>query len=154
MVGVGKAAEYGTLIRNGDALQQAGKLTTIVLDKTGTVTQGRPSVSTLLVSDGWSESTLLLWAASIEQASEHPLAEAIVNAAKEQGQTLLPTKNFSAIAGQGVSALIENKQVLLGNRRLMAEGNISVDEFNDAVVGLEQQAQTPMLWQWQISWWA
>ena len=144
MVGVGKAAEYGTLIRNGDALQQAGKLTTIVLDKTGTVTQGRPSVSALLPSDGWSESTLLLWAASIEQASEHPLAEAIVNAAKEKGQTLLPVTKFTAIAGQGVSALIENKHVLMGNRRLMAAGNIEVSEFSDDVTRLEQKAQTPM----------
>ncbi len=144
MVGVGKAAEYGTLIRNGDALQQAGKLTTVVLDKTGTVTQGRPSVSALLASDGWSESKLLLWAASIEQASEHPLAEAIVNAAKEQGHTLLAVTEFVAIAGQGVSALIENKRVLMGNRRLMAEGNIEVSEFSDEVAGLEQKAQTPM----------
>ena len=144
MVGVGKAAEYGTLIRNGDALQQAGKLTTVVLDKTGTVTQGRPSVSALLPSDGWSESKLLLWAASIEQASEHPLAEAIVNAAKEKGQTLLSVNEFTAMAGQGVSALIESKRVLLGNRRLMAEGNIEVSEFSDDVTGLEQKAQTPM----------
>lgn len=144
MVGVGKAAEYGTLIRNGDALQQAGKLTTIVLDKTGTVTQGRPSVSAVLASDGWSEATLLLWAASIEQASEHPLAEAIVNAAKEQGQTLLAITEFAAIAGQGVVATIENKRVLMGNRRLMAEGNIEISEFSDDVTRLEQQAQTPM----------
>ncbi|MEH6345429.1 MAG: heavy metal translocating P-type ATPase [Bermanella sp.] len=144
MVGVGKAAEYGTLIRNGDALQQAGKLTTVVLDKTGTVTQGRPSVSALLASDGWSESTLLLWAASIEQVSEHPLAEAIVNAAKEKGEALLAVTEFTAIAGQGVSALIENKRVLLGNRRLMAEGNIEVSEFSDDVTRLEQKAQTPM----------
>ena len=144
MVGVGKAAEYGTLIRNGDALQQAGKLTTVVLDKTGTVTQGRPSVSALLASDGWSESKLLLWAASIEQASEHPLAEAIVNAAKEQGHSLLEVTEFTAMAGQGVSALIESKRVLLGNRRLMAEGNIEVSEFSDDVTHLEQKAQTPM----------
>jgi Cu+-exporting ATPase len=144
MVGVGKAAEYGTLIRNGDALQQAGKLTTIVLDKTGTVTQGRPSVSAVLASDGWNEARLLLWAASIEQASEHPLAEAIVNAAKEQGQTLLAITEFSAIAGQGVVATIENKRVLMGNRRLMAESNIGVSEFSDDVTRLEQQAQTPM----------
>jgi Cu+-exporting ATPase len=141
---VGKAAEYGTLIRNGDALQQAGKLTTIVLDKTGTVTQGRPSVSAVLASDGWSDARLLLWAASIEQASEHPLAEAIVNAAKEQGQTLLAITEFSAIAGQGVVATIENKRVLMGNRRLMAESNIEVSEFSDDVTRLEQQAQTPM----------
>jgi Cu+-exporting ATPase len=144
MVGVGKAAEYGTLIRNGDALQQAGKLTTIVLDKTGTVTQGRPSVSAVLASDGWDEARLLLWAASIEQASEHPLAEAIVSAAKEQGETLLAITEFSAIAGQGVVATIENKRVLMGNRRLMAESNIEVSEFSDDVTRLEQQAQTPM----------
>jgi len=80
MAGVGKAAEFGTLIRNGDALQQAGKLTTIVLDKTGTVTEGRPSVTSVLALDDWTEEKLLQWGASIEKGSEHPLAEAIVTA--------------------------------------------------------------------------
>jgi Cu+-exporting ATPase len=144
MVGVGKAAEYGTLIRNGDALQKAGQLTTVVLDKTGTVTEGRPSVSALFGKAGWSENSLLLWAASLEQASEHPLAEAIVNAAKEKNLELLPVTEFLAIAGQGAVGSVENKRVLMGNRRLMRESNIDVSEFIHEVFKLEQQAQTPM----------
>jgi len=89
MVGVGKAAEYGTLIRNGEALQSAGKLNTIVLDKTGTITVGRPSVTELITLGNWSEHKLIQWAASLEQYSEHPLAEAIISHAKSKNLTLL-----------------------------------------------------------------
>ena len=124
MVGVGKAAEFGVLIRNGDALQLAGKLDTVILDKTGTITEGRPSVTSVVAIDGWNEDELLQWAASIEQGSEHPLAEAIVIAAKDKDQSLLPVEQFSAIAGKGVEASIEGKPVLLGNRKLMSEREI------------------------------
>ncbi len=119
MVGVGKAAEYGILIRNGEALQQAGKLTTIVLDKTGTVTEGRPAVTALLPAPGWDESKLLTVAASIETGSEHPLAEAIVSAAKARQLETSPASDFQAITGHGVSATVEGKKVLFGNARLM-----------------------------------
>ncbi len=144
MVGVGKAAEFGTLIRNGDALQQAGKLDTIILDKTGTVTEGRPSVTTLIPQNGWTEEELLQWSASLEQSSEHPLAEAIVAAAKEQQIELLGIEKFSAIAGHGVTASIEGKPVLLGNRKLMSDRGVDIAALETAAGELENHAQTPM----------
>ena len=144
MVAVGKAAEFGILIRNGDALQQAGKLSTIVLDKTGTVTEGKPSVTSLVTVDGWSEEKLLQWGASLEQGSEHPLAEAIINAAKEKEIGLLQVENFAAIAGHGVEALIEGKSVLLGNHKLMGDHEIDISLLEIAAHELTLQAQTPM----------
>jgi len=144
MVGVGKAAEYGILIRNGDALQLAGKLDTIILDKTGTVTEGRPSVTSMLALDDWSEDQLLQWGASIEQHSEHPLAEAIVVAAKDKKLSLLKVAQFSAIAGHGVEAVIEDKPILLGNRKLMSDHDIDISALEDAAHELTLQAQTPM----------
>lgn len=144
MVAVGKAAEFGILIRNGDALQQAGKLSTIVLDKTGTVTEGKPSVTSLVTVDGWSEEKLLQWGASLEQGSEHPLAEAIINAAKEKQIGLLQVENFAAIAGHGVEALIEGKSVLLGNHKLMGDHDIDISLLEIAAHELTLQAQTPM----------
>jgi len=106
MVGVGKAAEYGVLIRNGEALQQAGKLTTVVLDKTGTVTLGRPVVTALLPMPEWNENSLLQIAASVEAASEHPLAQAMLDAANTRGLELLRTEGFAAVAGHGISARV------------------------------------------------
>ena len=144
MVAVGKAAEFGILIRNGDALQQAGKLKTIVLDKTGTITEGKPSVTKLTTLDDWTEEKLLQWSASLEQGSEHPLAEAIVTAAKVKQIDLLPIKNFAAIAGHGVEALIEGVSVLLGNRKLMDDHDIDISTLEIAAHELTLQAQTPM----------
>jgi Cu+-exporting ATPase len=144
MVGVGKAAEYGILIRNGEALQQAGKLTTIVLDKTGTVTKGQPTVTALVPAAGWDEQKLLAVAASIETGSEHPLAEAIVSAAKAKGITLSAVSGFEAITGHGVSATMEGKKVLFGNARLMAKHNIDLGDLPKRAEQLAAQAQTPM----------
>ncbi len=144
MVGVGKAAEYGTLIRNGDALQLAGRLDTIVLDKTGTVTQGQPSVSTLITANAWTEESLLQYAASLEQGSEHPLAEAIIDEAKSRQLSLLAVTQFSAIAGLGIEASIEGRSALLGNRRLMNERTIDIEPVKNESLALEQQAQTPV----------
>ena len=144
MVGVGKAAEYGILIRNGEALQQAGKLTTIVLDKTGTVTKGQPTVTALVPAAGWGEQKLLAVAASIETGSEHPLAEAIVSAAKAKGITLSAVSGFEAITGHGVSATMEGKKVLFGNARLMAKHNIDLGNLPKRAEQLAAQAQTPM----------
>ena len=144
MVGVGKAAEYGILIRNGEALQQAGKLTTIVLDKTGTVTAGRPTVTALVPAAGWDESKLLTVAASIETGSEHPLAEAIVAAAQAKGLKLPAVSGFEAITGHGVSATVEGKKVLFGNVRLMAKHNIDLGSLPQRAEELAAQAQTPM----------
>ena len=116
MVGVGKAAEYGVLIRNGEALQRAGQLTTIVLDKTGTVTTGRPTVTTLVPAAGWSELELLRLAAAVETGSEHPLAEAVVEAARGRGLEPLAARAFEALPGQGVRAEVDGHTVLFGNR--------------------------------------
>jgi Cu+-exporting ATPase len=144
MVGVGKAAEFGTLIRNGDALQQAGQLTTIVLDKTGTVTEGKPSVTEIIPADGWTRDDLLWWAASMEQGSEHPLAEAIVDAAREKQLALYQADEFRAIAGHGVAATIDGEDVLLGNRKLMRDHGVDTSVLNDSAKDLAKKAQTPM----------
>ncbi len=144
MIGVGKAAEFGALIRNGDALQQAGKLDTIVLDKTGTVTEGRPSVTTIRTTGSWAENDVLRLAASLEQMSEHPLAEAILLAAGERGLDLSAATRFQAIAGHGAETTVDGRHVLLGNRKLMADRDIDVETLDPAAAELAQTAQTPV----------
>lgn len=160
MVGVGKAAEYGILIRNGEALQQAGKLTTIVLDKTGTVTEGHPAVTALVPAAGWDEDRLLALAASIEAGSEHPLAEAITVAARTKGLKLSAVTGFEAIAGHGVKAELSlgnapsplpsplkgegRVGVLLGNAKLMERAGVDVSGFSARAQELAARAQTPM----------
>ena len=144
MVGVGKAAEFGTLIRNGDALQQAGRLDTIVLDKTGTVTEGKPSVTGVAPVGDWKENELLQWAASIEQGSEHPLAQAILEAASSRQLSLLDAQGFNAIAGRGVEAGVQDRRVLLGNRQLMLENDIDITDLEEAAIAMTQKAQTPV----------
>jgi Cu+-exporting ATPase len=144
MVAVGKAAEFGALIRNGDALQQAGRLDTIVLDKTGTVTEGKPSVTELIPAAGWTRERLLQYAGSIEQGSEHPLAEAIVEAAKKGDMQLLTAERFNAIAGHGVEAQINAQTVLLGNQRLMRDHGIDLSEVEKDASDLMQNAHTPV----------
>lgn len=143
MVGVGKAAESGILIRNGEALQQAGHISIVVLDKTGTVTQGKPAVTTVeALSDNSDE--ILLKAASLETGSEHPLAQAIISAANEKQLSLLPVEHFEAISGQGVKGVINGEVVLLGNERLMSAENIDADLLRQRVAELAQLGQTPM----------
>jgi Cu+-exporting ATPase len=144
MVGVGKAAEYGILIRNGEALQQAGKLEAIVLDKTGTVTVGRPAVTHLVPANEQSEEQLLQLAASLEQGSEHPLANAILEAAEERNIDLLKVENFEAITGQGVTGRIDGQQVRLGNRRLMQSTGVDISALESRARELADEAQTPM----------
>ena len=144
MVGVGKAAEMGILIRNGDALQQAGKLTTIVLDKTGTVTEGKPAVTEIIVADGIEETFLLTMGASIEAGSEHPLAAAIVGYAKEKDVSLLKTENFSAVTGQGVNGVIDGQTILFGNARLMKNNNVDISSLENKAQALSAQGRTSM----------
>jgi Cu+-exporting ATPase len=144
MVGVGKAAEYGILIRNGEALQRAGGLTTIVLDKTGTITEGQPTVTSLVPAQGWDEDSLLQIAASVETGSEHPLAEAIVSSANKKGLGLTSVKEFQAVAGHGVRAQYNDKPVLFGNARLMNDNNIDLADLVQQAEQLAQAAQTPM----------
>ncbi len=142
MVGVGKAAEWGILIRHGEALQKTRRLTTIVLDKTGTITVGKPRVTHLFSLSTFSDSDLLQYAASIERGSEHPLAEAVLLAAKEQSLPLLKTENFKSHAGQGLSGMIENKTVLFGNNKLLAKHRIPYSELEARAHKLSIHGQT------------
>jgi len=144
MVGVGKAAEYGVLIRNGEALQAAGKLTTVVLDKTGTVTEGSPTVTDIVTADTWQENEVLRFAASIEGGSEHPLAEAIVDAARTRGLELDSASSFEAVAGHGVTGSVSGKTVALGNEKLMLAHGVGIDELATDAEILALTAQTPM----------
>jgi Cu+-exporting ATPase len=144
MVGVGKAAEYGVLIRQGEALQRAGQLTTLVLDKTGTVTTGRPTVTALVPAAGWSETDLLRLAAGVEAGSEHPLAEAVVEAARARGLELPAARAFAALPGQGVRAQVAGQEVLLGNRTLLDRAGIALDKLVQSAESLAAQAQTPI----------
>ena len=144
MVGVGKAAEYGVLIRNGEALQLAGALDIVVVDKTGTVTEGQPTVTTLLPAAGWDEDRLLTLAASVETGSEHPLAAAVVEAARQRSLTLATAEAFDAIAGHGLRARVDQQQVLLGNDKLMRDNHIPLEAVQSEVDDLAAQAQTPI----------
>jgi len=145
MVGVGKAAEFGVLIRNGEALQTAGTLDTIVLDKTGTITEGKPRLTSVVHAAEWDEDTLIQMAASVETGSEHPLAQAIVQRAETMNLSLSKTKEFKALAGHGVEAQLENgKWVLLGNAKLMAKKSVDLEDFEYAAQGMAERGQTPM----------
>ncbi len=144
MAGIGKAAEHGILIRNGEALQLAGKITVVVLDKTGTITEGRPEVSHILSASA-SEEEILALAAGLEKSSEHPLAEAVIEAAKKRNIETLPVEQFEAIAGQGVKAVFGGESVLLGNERLMKENDVNLDQFNALLASSKNSAATPVL---------
>ncbi|MDX1654979.1 MAG: heavy metal translocating P-type ATPase [Candidatus Competibacteraceae bacterium] len=143
MVGVGKAAEYGILIRNGEALQRAGDLTTVVLDKTGTVTEGRPTVTELQAFDG-DQDRLLALAAALEQLSEHPLAEAIVSAARERKLDILTVADFEALSGRGVRGRVAEQELLLGNRRLLTEQGIEPGPWQSRAEELAARGRTPI----------
>ena len=144
MAGVGKAAEYGILIRKGEALQQAARLTTVVLDKTGTVTAGRPAVTHIVPSPGWNETTLLQLAAAVEAGSEHPLAASVTAAARERGLAFAAAQRFEAVVGQGVRARVDDKELAFGNRTLMESAGVTVDAVAATIERLAAEAATPM----------
>ncbi len=145
MVGVGKAAEHGILIRNGEALERAGKLTTVVLDKTGTITEGKPAVTEILAF-GAEESEILRLASGLESGSEHPLAAAILDATRKRHLEPTRADAFRAHAGRGVEAMIGDQRILMGNARLMAEYDVPVDpEITERLASLAAQARTPVL---------
>jgi len=144
MVGVGKAAEHGVLIRNGEALEIASRLTTVVLDKTGTITKGKPELTDVLPLEGYDESELLRLAAVADRRSEHPLAEAIVKGARERGINVGEPEEFNAVPGYGVEATVEGKRVSVGNRKLMERDNISLAEFEEGAARLADEGKTPM----------
>jgi Cu+-exporting ATPase len=145
MVAVGRAAQSGILIRKGDALQTAGKLTCLILDKTGTVTEGKPVVSTIEASDDYTEERVLQLAASIESGSEHPLAAAILMAAENRQIKLEKADKFDAVAGFGVTAQINELNVIFGNKELMATKGIKFASYNNTLEKLSALGQTPML---------
>ena len=127
MVGTGKGAEAGILIRNAEALENAHRLDTVVMDKTGTLTQGKPTLKGLVTANRESADEVLRLAASAERGSEHPLGQAVVDAARERGLALTEPVDFQALPGQGVSAVVEGRRVLLGNARLMTQRGVEVE---------------------------
>jgi Cu+-exporting ATPase len=145
MVGVGKAAESGVLIRHGEALQTASKITAMILDKTGTITEGKPSVTDIIIADrNYSEQQILTLAGSIESNSEHPLAQAIVDSALAKNLVLENTSEFNAIAGYGVQAKLNNQQLIFGNQKLMLKNAIALNDFVARAQQLADSAKTPM----------
>lgn len=144
MVATGKGAENGILIRGGEPLEAAKRIDTIVFDKTGTLTKGKPEVTDIVALHG-SQDELLQLAASLEQGSEHPLAESIVNHAKSKGMALDTADSFKAIPGHGIEASIKGKKYFLGNRKLMEKFQIVVQEIEERMAALEEQGKTAMI---------
>lgn len=143
-VGVGRAASMGILIRHGDALQSTCKLEAIIVDKTGTITEGKPKLATIKTVDSGDAMHLLQLAASIETASEHPLASAIVAEAKAKQLTFLPVENFQSIPGNGVRAEIAGNTVLFGNAAFLEAENVNIVSLKEFAQSLAEQAHTPM----------
>jgi Cu+-exporting ATPase len=144
LVGTGKGAENGILIKGGEALETAYKLQTLVLDKTGTITQGQPSLTDVVASEGTSEEELLRLVASAERGSEHPLGEAIVKAAAERGLPLSSAARFNAVPGHGIEAEVDGKALLLGNARLMRDRGIDTGPLEGRASALAEDGKTPM----------
>jgi Cu+-exporting ATPase len=142
MVGTGKGAENGILIRGGEALETAHKINAVILDKTGTLTKGEPVVTDVVPVRGFKEKDLLFLAASVERHSEHQLGDAIVRAAKEKGLKLAEPKKFLSISGKGVGAEISGKKVLIGNEKLMREKGMSIKLLSSEAVMLANEGKT------------
>jgi P-type Cu+ transporter len=145
MVGVGKGAEAGILIRGAEVLERARNLKVIVFDKTGTLTRGEPQVTEIATFAGYAEAEVLRLAAAVESGSEHPLGEAIVRAARHRNLDLPAVTGFENIPGHGIAAMVAGRAVLLGNRRLMQREQIAVEAAETTMISLEQQGKTAML---------
>ncbi|MGH3177684.1 MAG: heavy metal translocating P-type ATPase, partial [Streptosporangiaceae bacterium] len=144
MVGTGKAAELGILIGNGDALEQSRRLTAIVLDKTGTITQGRPAVTRIHTAAHWDAASLLAIVAAAETGSEHPLGAAIVTAARDRDLALPSVERFTAIPGRGIDATVQGRRVLVGNAALLTDAGIDVTALTPQASPAAAAGQTPM----------
>jgi Cu+-exporting ATPase len=144
MVGTGRAAELGILISNGEALEQARRLTAVVLDKTGTITAGKPALTDVTALDGWTEDTLLRLVAAAETGSEHPVAHAIVSGARHRGLSLPDAEDFEAVPGHGLIATVEGHRLQVGNVALMQGAGIDVSSLRDVALERAQQGGTPM----------
>lgn len=145
MVGTGKAAENGILIKGGDALELTHKIRTIIFDKTGTLTKGEPSLTDVIATQSWSEEEVLRLAAIAEKGSEHPLGEAIVKGAEQRGLKIESAEAFQAIPGHGITAQYKGTKILLGNRKLMQDSGIDTAPFEKRMVALENEGKTAML---------
>ncbi|MEE8374548.1 MAG: copper-translocating P-type ATPase, partial [Dehalococcoidia bacterium] len=145
MVGTGKGAENGILIKSAEALERAHRIKIVVFDKTGTLTKGKPAVTDTVAVNGFSQEEVLRLAAVAEKGSEHPLGQAIVEAANSGDHQLADPEGFKALAGRGVVAKVEGKEVLLGNRTLMEENSVDASAFEDSIRELESQGKTVML---------
>jgi Cu+-exporting ATPase len=142
--GVGLGALNGILIRGGDALQSAEKLQTVILDKTGTITHGKPVLTDVVLGPGFDEATLLRLAGGVEKSSEHPLAAAIVEGAKAKGLTLPDPSSFAAIPGHGIEATVEGRVLLLGNVKLMRDRKVALGDLEARAQQLADDGKTPM----------
>ena len=145
LAGVGKGAEYGILLRSGEYVEKARKLSTVVFDKTGTLTKGEPSVTDTKTFNSYTPQEVLKFAASAEKGSEHPLAEAILNKAQNDGIILEAVDKFEALPGRGIQCTIKGKRVLLGNRKLMQEQGVPTFEAENAISALEAEGKTVMI---------
>lgn len=142
MVGTGKGAENGILVKSGEALETAHQLNTVVLDKTGTITEGKPKVTDIIVSEKITEEELLKIAASAEKVSEHPLADAVVEEAEKRKIQLYEVNEFEAVLGHGLEAVVNNKKVLLGNIKLIKNKNIKIHHFEEEAEKLALKGKT------------
>jgi Cu+-exporting ATPase len=145
MVGTGRGAENGILIKSGESLELIHRISAVIFDKTGTLTQGKPVVTDIVAHNGFRNDQILRWSASIEKSSEHPLGEAIVNAAKEKGIPFVPLENFEALPGHGVRAKIEGKDFLLGNLRWIEENGIALNGLRQEAERFAGEGKTPMI---------
>ncbi|MBW9062337.1 copper-translocating P-type ATPase [Rhizobium herbae] len=142
MVGVGRGAQLGVLIKNAEALERFEKIDTLVVDKTGTLTEGKPKVTSIATTEGVTESDLLWVAATLERASEHPLAAAIVDAANERGVALGTAEDFDSPVGKGVTGAVEGRKVIIGSHRIMADENVDVSSLADKAEALRGEGAT------------
>lgn len=145
MVGTGRGAEHGILIKDAESLEIAHQINTIIFDKTGTLTKGKPELTDVITINKTTKNELLVLAASLETASEHSLAEPIVKKAQEENLTLYQTKNFKAFAGYGIEAMIDKNKIFLGNQKLMNRENISTDASKQEILRLEKEGKTVMM---------
>ena len=144
MVATGRAAALGVLFRQGDALQMLREADVVALDKTGTLTVGRPTLTDLVCAEGFAREQVLAWVAAVESHSEHPIAEAIVTAAREAGMTLSPVQGFEASAGHGVRAIVDGRIVEVGADRLMRRIGLDVESFAEQARRLGDEGKTPL----------
>ncbi|PZE19549.1 Cu(2+)-exporting ATPase [Paenibacillus xerothermodurans] len=145
MAGSGRAAELGILFKGGEHLENTQRVTTVVLDKTGTVTKGKPQLTDLRIHEEFEEAQVLSWVGAAEKNSEHPLAEAIVAGIRDKGIAMPPTESFQAIPGYGITAVVEGRSILVGTEKLMAQNDVNVEKAFEEMGKLESEGKTAML---------